>query len=145
MLIDKEKMRNQRKSLIAKSLIVFLLLGTTPVAAAERQEEEANQVSELARQAQEVVGNKDMVSAVNETTSHFVPETENFEVRIPKHGEEALILSSGSDTIEMTFPEETSVGEGVVSNEGYVVYTNENDIGVLVQTIEEERFKQNIH
>lgn len=42
MLIDKEKMRNQRKSLTAKMLIIFLLLGTTPVTAAEKQAEETD-------------------------------------------------------------------------------------------------------
>lgn len=138
MLIEKGKMKRQRKSLIAKMLIVCLLLGTTPVAATEKQENEANQVNELTCQAQEVVGDKDMISSVNETSAYFVPETENFEVQIPKHGEESLILSSGHDSIKMTLPEETNIGEGVVSDEGYVVYTNENDMGVLVQTIEED-------
>lgn len=131
-------MKSQRKGLITKMLIVCLLFGTTPVAAAEKQTEESIQVSELACQAEEVVGNEDMVSSIYETASYFVPKMDNFKVKIPKDVEETLVLASGTDTIEMTLPEKTSLCEGIISDEGYVVYEGQNDISIIVQTIEEK-------
>lgn len=125
------------KTLISIFCLISIISTTNVAFALQGGDGSQTKSDRVAYQVENLVGNDDMIDSIHEGKTNYVPSTTNVEISIPKEGDDKISLSIGDDDICMSLPDEIKKSEGVLTEDGYVVYDSQSNIDAIVQTTEE--------
>ncbi len=131
--------RELRVTAIAISLMISFAAASEPFAFAGTSSE-CEQEEALAETIEEITGTDNINTDVYSTDKNAaVADGLDAEITIPKDGEEAVIVDDGEGTaLEMFLPQEAENAEGTLTDDGTIVYENQNDSAAIgVQPLQE--------
>lgn len=133
----KSKTRANVAKLSVSIFCLAFILSTTNIAfATQLTNSEQTKSNKIANQIVDLVGNDNIVNNMYETSNKYIPTTTT-DISIPKTGDAEVHMAVGDDDIRMSLPDEVAGCEGMLTEQGHVVYDSQNDVDVIVQATEE--------
>lgn len=130
-----------KKSKALSILIAFSLIFATTTEGfaftAESREEKA--CKEQAQIIENVTSSDFINDDVYETKDSIIADGYSSEIIIPKDGDDAIKLNDGEGaTLEFRLPEKTERADGLLTDNGTVVYNCDKDVSIVVQPLTEK-------
>ncbi|MCQ2548263.1 MAG: hypothetical protein MJ145_04585, partial [Clostridia bacterium] len=101
--------------------------------AAEGIDGEQIQAEATAELVEDITGTADINKDIEETSDGFEVEGESVDVTLPEDGDGNIVMDSEEESIGMGLPKEVQDEEGILTDEGTVIYGATQDVSVAVQ------------
>ena len=125
---------------IVLALALVMTSGVTVSATAGSSvDTEQVQAEKTAEIVEDVVGTKNVVSSMKETSDEYIAKTGEDEITIPKDGDEKAKIVSDDSIIAMGLPDIVEGSIGVVTDDGAVVYEGKYNTSLSVQALYERK------
>lgn len=132
-----------KKKSISAVLTVAMLCLMLPMAvfAEEPKDHTEKQVEEIAEIVENVTGTEDINTEITKTNDMYIAEGTDMNVEIPVSGEKSVVLDvKEGDNIVMNLPDDVADEEGVLTDNGTVVYNPfDENVAVSVQALQEKQ------
>lgn len=135
-------MRRRNTGIVLLLSIVMIFTTCLSTFAIANEPEEVSEVEETAAFFEDAVSMDAVSDDISCEDSKYVYEGESI-IEIPINSDESILstIESG-ETIEMGLPCEIDAGEGVLTEEGSIIYDNDENTSMCVQVLEESDGKE---
>lgn len=137
MKIERNHHKRVRCMLISVFCLMYMVVVTNFAFASEETFSKGYEINRIANIAENLISDENMLGSIYDEKNHFIPKTKATHILIPKKGSGEIALSIGEDEICMSLPEEVAKCGGVPSKDGYIVYDSQDNVDVIIQTLEE--------